>query len=832
VVRTWLGALALGLLACSGTEHKSEETLGGARSALIPLEPVTTVEPGVPSTRIASCPHHQLPDQCGTWAGVELRASRGKGKSFWHGWHHDEGLEDSHCLCDGIDFQIPATLPVTKGRAGWAWDQAKLSFRKASGDVVECTYRGNGFPLNRGGGDAYVLERCSRGFKADQTAHSDWFELELDNGQPLGDAVEVSLRLGEPDVVGGTVQEQVFYTNDSRIPGAALHVPRGSAPPFETFSLTSLPQVPPGTVLEGGSATSLGYGVDIHSDTTPHFVFTPIAGAPCPRIELPYDQATFERLLGPGREGQLQGNQLLTLTNVNAASGVLASAGPVTVNVAQRTISFCVKHLSFWLATSSTYKASISKALFKGPDGNEVDLKTVGFPPVLTPGEKYTLTLTFKNEGTGAASDWDNMFKLYAVGPATYPSPPASGDEASVTAYGTAGQPAKSPWKESIGTLALDPPEAGVTKIGAGKEGTVAVSITVPNKPAPLNFCLMDKLSNLFGLCFSWEAKATGGGSAAVATVEICDGEDNDLDGDTDEGLKVTAYPDADHDGYGDPNLPVQVCPGTAGYIADGTDCDDTKADRHQAAGWYPDCDGDGFGRNETCDPLAYQESVPITPIPPVTGCVPKPDPVSIVWSGGTVTVNYVTSTDDCNNMDSYSYPGAPEVCNHRDNNCNGTTDDEVVDVSYSIDNDHDGWCQQGNTVLGCPGEGFSLGRIETAYCKKLENPPLYYFYDCNDSNFAASSTCDEYGKSSDTFLLNGGPIGIVDYRFFHVNCGSGWHVTGCDATLTSTRGDIGITYCPVGAVGGDVTIRYGVEWWTDVAGYGTAYCAPNDTYP
>lgn len=817
IARTWLGVAALGLLACSSSAERPTEVVGSAQSALIPLEPVTTVEPGAPSTRGATCPHRRLPDQCGSWAGVELRASRGAKK--WS-WHDHENTEDTHCLCQGIDFQIPATLPVTKGRAGWAWDKAELSFRKAAGEVVECTYRGNGFPFGRGqGGDAYVLERCSRGFKAGQTAHSDWFELELDDGHPHGDEVEVSVRLGAPDVVGGVVQEQVFYSDDARIPGAALHVPRGSAPPFETFTLTSLSQVPPGTALQGGSTTSVGYGVDIHSDQTSNFVFTPVAGAACPRIELPYDPATLERLVGPGHESQLQGDQLLRLTNLDAGSGVLASAGPVTVNLAEHTISFCVEHLSFWVTTLSTFRASISAASLDGPGVSNVDLLTAGTPPLMTPDKNYTLTLKFKNEGSGG---WSTSFKLYAVDKAVYSLPLTPTSTATVNKYVP---PAQSPWKETIGPL------SGLPAAGSGVgEVTSVITITAPRDPAPLNFCLADATDALFGLCFSWETKAFGGGSANVATAEICDGKDNDLDNDIDEGLKRLLYRDADGDGFGDPNSGAERCPGP-GYITDNTDCDDNQSDRHVAGGYYPDCDGDGHGRDEECRPLWNQESVPIVFVPPVKGCVPPPAPVSVDWSGGTAVVNYVTSSDDCDNYDSGNYPGNSEGCDYRDNNCNGSADDESRTVSYSYDQDSDGWCQHGNTVLGC--DWAPRGdMIKTSTCQSLGYFP-YTNSDCNDANHWANWTCGEVAETySETFTLNGGPIGIVDYRQFHTKCNVGWHVSSCEAVKTSEKGNVSITYCPIGAIGGDVTLRFGVEWWTDVAGYGVTYCAPNDTYP
>lgn len=59
---------------------------------------------------------------------------------------------------------------------------------------------------------------------------------------------------------------------------------------------------------------------------------------------------------------------------------------------------------------------------------------------------------------------------------------------------------------------------------------------------------------------------------------EVCDGVDNNCDGQIDEGVKTTYYEDADGDGYGNMEVTQESCEQPPGYVTDHTDCDDTRA--------------------------------------------------------------------------------------------------------------------------------------------------------------------------------------------------------------------------------------------------------------
>ncbi|NCG18153.1 MAG: hypothetical protein GWP91_03965 [Rhodobacterales bacterium] len=82
--------------------------------------------------------------------------------------------------------------------------------------------------------------------------------------------------------------------------------------------------------------------------------------------------------------------------------------------------------------------------------------------------------------------------------------------------------------------------------------------------------------------------------------VEVCDGTDNDCDGEIDNNA-IDAnewYADVDEDGEGDPLMPLMACEQPEGYVSNNTDCDDTLFTVRSSAaevcdGIDNDCDGE-----------------------------------------------------------------------------------------------------------------------------------------------------------------------------------------------------------------------------------------------
>lgn len=161
-------------------------------------------------------------------------------------------------------------------------------------------------------------------------------------------------------------------------------------------------------------------------------------------------------------------------------------------------------------------------------------------------------------------------------------------------------------------------------------------------------------------------------------------------------------YDDADGDGFGDPDTARIGC-ATDGVEAGG-DCDDTNPDINPAA---PErCNG---GVDDDCDGLAdgpgSADGVPLftdadgdgfgDPGAPAEGCP---------GSAG-----LVQNDVDCDDGDASRHPGAVEVCNTLDDDCDGLVDQEDPDATAPTtqlaypDADGDGFGAVGSSlVVGC----------------------------------------------------------------------------------------------------------------------------------
>lgn len=116
---------------------------------------------------------------------------------------------------------------------------------------------------------------------------------------------------------------------------------------------------------------------------------------------------------------------------------------------------------------------------------------------------------------------------------------------------------------------------------------------------------------------------------------EICDGLDNNCNGQEDEGLTVlTWYQDSDGDSYGNPDMSISDCIQPPNYVSDDTDCDDTDEAINPGA-----TEITGNGIDENCDELdgnvgLNEETLGVASVFPNPGTTEVTIVLSGSWNG------------------------------------------------------------------------------------------------------------------------------------------------------------------------------------------------------
>jgi hypothetical protein len=276
-------------------------------------------------------------------------------------------------------------------------------------------------------------------------------------------------------------------------------------------------------------------------------------------------------------------------------------------------------------------------------------------------------------------------------------------------------------------------------------------------------------------------------------------------------------YADADGDSHGDPTTTTDACSAPSGFSAEGDDCNDADASIHPGAveicnavdddcddaiddgletfDWYIDGDHDGYGGDLVA-----------------TRCAAPPGTASL---GG-----------DCDDRDDAAHPGADEVCNDLDDDCDGLVDaldPDLLDGSlWYTDLDVDGYGDPTVATTACEQPWGAVSNAD----------------DCDDADVAVHPNADEQCNGIDDdcdSLVDDDDAPVEGQTIFYADTDGDTYGDSA-AAMAACMLPKGFTDNLDDCNDGDDTVGPALDYWTDLDGdgYGSgpsfATCTPAAT--
>lgn len=176
---------------------------------------------------------------------------------------------------------------------------------------------------------------------------------------------------------------------------------------------------------------------------------------------------------------------------------------------------------------------------------------------------------------------------------------------------------------------------------------------------------------------------------------------------------------------------------------------------------------------------------------------------------------------EDCDDNDHYTWPGAPELCDEKDNDCDGEVDEEpLANLAWYPDSDQDGYGTEEGLLIGCePLDGYSTipgdcnddnpsihpgalidgydadcdGRIEWRVTIIITVVESYSLCVDHEDNIIGSDTLWEHAETWKVWLDSG--LHTIGFRGVGSDGDSGDYLTGAII---------------------DISISNGTQWWSN----------------